>query len=100
MAKVYRHRPPAYTVSTVGMPMLDKLLKTKNGHVHLAVFPCIAPNHPHKESEKKHREKFGNNKHPTLSMSCYKSMIAHHAQALYKFINKVGLVKVNLIPYN
>lgn len=108
------------TVSTVGMlPMLDKLLEDKEWpHVRLAVSVHSAEPSTRKEIVptsydgfleklqdwgKRYLAKFGNNKHHlTFEYVMLREIndTAHHAQALYKFVNKVGLVKVNLIPYN
>ncbi len=108
------------TVSTVGMlPMLDKLLEDKEWpHVRLAVSVHSAEPSTRKEIVptsydgfleklqdwgKRYLAKFGNNKHHlTFEYVMLREIndTAHHAQALYKFVNKVGLVKVNLIHYN
>jgi 23S rRNA (adenine2503-C2)-methyltransferase len=108
------------TVSTVGMiPTLNHLLEDPAWpHVRLAVSVHSAEPSTRKEIVptsydgfleklqdwgKRYLAKFGNNKHHlTFEYVMLRDIndTAHHAQALYKFVNKVGLVKVNLIPYN
>lgn len=108
------------TVSTVGMiPMLNKLLEDKEWpHVRLAVSVHSADPSTRKQIVptsydgfldalkdwgKRYLEKFGNNKHHlTFEYVMLRDVndTQHHAKALYEFVNKVGLVKVNLIPYN
>ncbi|MBI4122300.1 MAG: 23S rRNA (adenine(2503)-C(2))-methyltransferase RlmN [Parcubacteria group bacterium] len=108
------------TVSTVGMlPILDKILDDADWpHVRLAVSVHSAEPSTRKEIvptsydgfleklqdwAKRYLAKFGNNKHHlTFEYVMLRDVndTAHHAQALYKFVNKAGHVKVNLIPYN
>jgi len=108
------------TVSTVGMlPMLNKMLEDKDWpQVRLAVSLHSADASTRKQIVptsydgfleslkdwgKRYLAKFGNNKHHlTFEYVMLRDVndTAHHAKALYEFVNKVGLVKVNLIPYN
>jgi 23S rRNA (adenine2503-C2)-methyltransferase len=108
------------TVSTVGMlPMLEKILDDKDWpHVRLAlslhsaepstrkqIVPTSYDGFLEKAQDwaKRYLAKFGNNKHHlTFEYVMLRDIndTQHHAQALYKFVNKVGQVKVNLIPYN
>lgn len=108
------------TVSTVGMlPQLEKILQDEEWpHVRLAVSLHSADASTRKQIVptsydgfldkmqdwgKRYLAKFGNNKHHlTFEYVMLRDVndTSHHAQKLYQWVNKVGLVKVNLIPYN
>ncbi len=108
------------TVSTVGMlPALEKLLEdTDWPHVRLAVSLHSADASTRKQIVptsydgfleklqdwgKRYLAKFGNLKHHlTFEYVMLRDVndTSHHAKKLYEFVNKVGRVKVNLIPYN
>lgn len=108
------------TVSTVGMlPMLDKMLDDEQWpQVRLAISLHSADASTRKEIvptsydgfldklqdwSKRYMAKFGNNKHHlTFEYVMLRDVndTTHHAQKLYQWVNKIGPVKVNLIPYN
>ncbi len=108
------------TVSTVGMlPQLEKILEDKEWpQVRLAVSLHSADPSTRKEIVptsyegfldklqdwgKRYIAKFGNNKnHLTFEYVMLRDVndTLYHAQMLYQWVNKIGLVKVNLIPYN
>lgn len=108
------------TVSTVGhLPMLEKLLDDAQWpHVRLAVSLHSADASTRKmivptsydgflekmaDWAKRYIEKFGNKKHHlTFEYVMLRDVndTSHHAKALANYVNNIGHVKVNLIPYN
>jgi adenine C2-methylase RlmN of 23S rRNA A2503 and tRNA A37 len=108
------------TVSTVGViPALNKILNDEEWpHVRLALSLHSADQDSRKEIVPtsfesfleqieewaiKYLEKFGNNKHHLTFeyvMLKGKNDTKMHAEKLANFVNKIGNVKVNLIPYN
>lgn len=108
------------TVSTVGViPSLNKILNDPEWpHVRLALSLHSADKDSRKEIvptsfenflgdieiwANKYLEKFGNNKHHlTFEYVMLKNVndTKMHAEKLSDFVNRIGNVKVNLIPYN
>lgn len=108
------------TVSTVGhLPMLEKLLNDAEWpHVRLAVSVHSADASTRKmivptsydgflpklaDWAQRYIEKFGNKKHHlTFEYVMLRDIndTAHHAKVLAEYVNQIGHVKVNLIPYN
>lgn len=108
------------TVSTVGViPSLNKILNDPEWpHIRLALSLHSADKETRKEIVPtsfnnfldeievwalKYLEKFGNNKHHlTFEYVMLKNVndTKMHAEKLAEFVNKIGNVKINLIPYN
>ncbi len=112
--------PTRITVSTVGhMASLEKLLDDKQWpHVRLAISLHSADKNTRKEIvptshegflpnlafwAKRYLEKFGNQRHHLTFEYVMLDRINDtdkHARLLAEYVNKIGKVKVNLIPYN
>jgi len=112
--------PTRIIVSTVGhLAVLEKLLNDKQWpHVRLAISLHSAEKNTRKEIvptshegflpnlaewAKKYLEKFGNQRHHLTFEYVMLDRINDtdkHAKALAEYVNKIGKIKVNLIPYN